>query len=498
MNNTIKTLLLAAPALLALAGCYEDSGNYDYISASEAMPVEIADIDSISITANGELQITPSITGQGSGEYEYLWYTLSSGSSTYYAERDTLSQERDLNTSVNLKVGKYTLYFRVKDLSTGVFTSTSTPLTVTGTDITSGWYVLKAIDGGVDFDYFSLSGRADRTDFITSDLGLSPLQGEPRGMMYQASGYGHETVNDDGSTTTEYDLSALHIITSNDYLALSGSNMSVYNDISGMFYEEPETADFQLLAQDDFSQMLINGGKIHTLGGIGKWGFQKAGDYNMLPTICNAYYYDMVYDTKSNQFYDCGPFVSEGIEPCTDMMTGMEFTELADSAFQVSDHLIHVGGGFQPDVFLIGYSPTSGIHYAMNVEFFTSEITGVTYYPIPSDSRLLVSDVKAMPSTATVIYYADGNSLYMYRIASGESRLMREFASGEQITFIQHVSGADGDGGSFNDIVVVTNTSSAYNVYRFPMVGSAGELEADGSAAMTGSGSASYVMFRQQ
>ena len=86
----------------------------------------------------------------------------------------------------------------------------------------------------------------------------------------------------------------------------------------------------------------------------------------------------------------------------------------------------------------------------------------------------------------------------MHKVTTGEDSVVKTFAQGETISFIQNITGTDKAGESFNDIVVITNTSAGYNVYQMPMVGSAGELQTDVAPAYQGEGKASYLMFRQE
>ena len=86
----------------------------------------------------------------------------------------------------------------------------------------------------------------------------------------------------------------------------------------------------------------------------------------------------------------------------------------------------------------------------------------------------------------------------MHKVTTGEDCPVKTFAEGENISFIQNFTGTDKNGESFNDMVIVTNTATGYHVYQFPMVGSAGELKTDVSPSMSGTGKASYLMFRQE
>ena len=112
MTNNImtKSLLGLAMALGLFASCYDDKGNYDYISEDDAAGVVLGALEGTTVRANEVLNIVPQMKGGEGDGFSYLWYTLSSG--TYNVRRDTLSQERELNVPVNLKAGKYTLYYQ--------------------------------------------------------------------------------------------------------------------------------------------------------------------------------------------------------------------------------------------------------------------------------------------------------------------------------------------------------------------------------------------------
>ncbi len=377
MNNIFKTMALVLLAMPVFTGCYDDKGNYDYISDQQAMPVQIAALESITAKANQELDITPTLSGDDNGNYDYVWYTIGN---EYPYEADTLSHERELKTDLALKVGKYKLYYRVTNHANGVYTSVNTDLTVTATDITSGWYVMKETDQGVDFDYFSLSGISDKKDFLTSVLGIEGMKGTPVGMMYQASGYGHETTNPDGTTSTESNLTALHIVTNKDYITLNGNDLSVLNELKDQFYEMPENIDFSYIGQEDYQKLLINNGKKHALGSIGKWGYQVAGDYELYPEVLYARFYDLVFDRKSCTFYDVGPFAS-GLDACLDMNTYMAFSEFADKGLQLNRFIIHTGNTYTPDCYMLMHDPAENKDYVINVGFFGNYVYNVNYYP---------------------------------------------------------------------------------------------------------------------
>ena len=495
MNKKVFMGLLGISlATSFLTSCYDDKGNYDYISEDEAAKVVLGSLEGTTVKANDVLHITPNIKGDENGKFSYLWYTLTDAE--YNVKRDTLSQERELNVPINLKEGKYYLYYKVTNEENGVFRSVSAPLVVTATDVTSGWYVMKEIEGGVDFDYYSLSGKSDKQNFMTASLGLQPMAGTPVAMLYQQGDYGNETENPDGTTTKEDGLSALHVMTSKDYITLNASDFAMLKNLRNQFYEEPEKVNFTALFDNQFTgKGLINDGDVHQMGAtIGKWGYKLAGDFKLNPHVTQGYSGIYAYDYKNNRIIGYDAF--EGAFADITDMAGTPSTELQDSNMVVNDFVPHTDG-FSADFYLVCKSGDTGKCYVSQYKLFVSYLNSVTYFEMPSSSPLMKATIMEAPKIASVIYFADGNKLYMHRVATGEDRLVKTFAEGENISYIKNVSGTEADESSFNDIVVITNTAAGYNVYRFPLVGSAGELNADVQPAMTGTGKASYLMFRQ-
>ena len=504
MTNNImtKSLLGLAMALGLFASCYDDKGNYDYISEDDAAGVVLGALEGTTVRANEVLNIVPQMKGGEGDGFSYLWYTLSSG--TYNVRRDTLSQERELNVPVNLKAGKYTLYYQVTNRSNGVFRSVEAPLTVTATDITSGWYVMKEIEGGTDFDYYSLDGNKAVSSFITTSLGMEPLKGSPVGMAFLDGSYNHEEEGADGKTTKETGLSAFHILTTHDFVTLNGSDFSLLKNLHQEFYEAPSSFNFSHLFIDSSLRaqgfntdycFLINNGKVHTMGSeIGKWGYQGAGDYELYPTLVLGYFSEFAYDMKNQMIVTCS---TDGTVENANTLFGSAFTDFKDKDMKASALVPHTGG-FSAEFYIVAKSGEDGKYYVADITTFPPYIYEATYYEYASDSPLNQAKILASPQTASVIYFAIDNKLYMHKVMTGEDSVVKTFAQGENISFIQNITGTDKAGESFNDIVVITNTSVGYNIYQMPMIGSAGELKTDVAPAYQGEGKASYLMFRQE
>ena len=495
MNKIIRTVLAALIVFPMLVSCYDDKGNYDYISEDEAMPVKIGSLEDVTVKANNQLTITPEVTGEEGGNFKYIWYTVAND---YPYDTDTLSQERNLDVNIPLKVGEYTLYYKVTNEANGVYKCVKAPMTVTASDVAGGWYVLKKGDKGVDFDYFSLTGKNDKKDFLTSVLGMEQgLEGDPVSILYMSGGYGNETTNADGSVNQEQNITAYQVVSTKGYYALSGSDLTMLKDLDQAFYEKPATINLQCIDQDNSNTcILINNGKCHLLGSsIGKFGYQPAGDYELLPSILTQEYDDIVFDAKHGKFYAFDNW-NKNLGECMDLYGTLNYEEIG---FKVSHFLPHKDKDYICDAYCIGYSSVDDKYYVSHVPFMTNYIWGeVNNYEFPSTSPLLQSKVMAAPQSASVIYFAIGNKLYMHMVNTGDDRLIKTFAEGEEISFIKNISGKDKDGDDFDDVVVLTNTAAGYNVYQFPLNGSAGELHTDSAPVMSGTGKASFIMFRQK
>lgn len=497
-----KMLLCLSMALGLFTSCYEDKGNYDYISEDDAAGVVLGSMEGATVKVNDVLKIVPQMKGGEGDNFTYLWYTLSSG--TYNVTKDTLSQERILDVPVNLKEGKYTLYYQVTNQSNGVFRSVEAPLTVTASDVTSGWYVMKEVSGGTDFDYYSLDGQKTVNDFLTSSLGMEPLKGSPVGMVFLNASYNHEEENTNGTTTKETGLSAYHIMSTQDFITLNGSDFSLLKNLEQEFYEAPSHINFsQLFIDSSFRDQgldidhcyLINNGKLHAMGSeIGKWGYQGAGDYELYPSLVLGFMVEFAYDMKNQMIVNCS---TEGTVENAPSLFGGDFTEFKDKDMQVSAVVPHIGG-FSAKFYIVAKSGEDGKYYVADVSTSPPFVCQAKYYEFAADSPLNHAKIMASPQTASVIYYAIDNKLYMHKVTTGEDCLVKTFAEGENISFIQNFTGTDKNGESFNDMVIVTNTATGYHVYQFPMVGSAGELKTDVSPSMSGTGKASYLMFRQE
>lgn len=492
MKKIAKIWIVSCLALLSVSGCNKDEGNYNYISEDELISVQIGSLQELSVKANSLLTVTPQLNNADDSRYSYMWYTISED---YPYKKDTLSIERNLSVNCNLEVGDYKLYFEVKDVALDIYKNVTTSLMVTASDINKGWYVMKYINGNTDLDYFGLSGE-NRNNVLTDVLGSSALIGKPVGMVYLSKSYNHEKKNSDGTTTMLYSQSVYQIVSNKDMITLNANDMSVFKTLDNEFYEKPSETNFQYIAIDNYdTTSLVNGNEVHFLGtAIGKWGYQSVGDFDFFPFIFTSWFDTYLYDRKNNLFYN--PVNSSYCYPYG--MDQDEFTSFDDKEIlnllqrsSIASYTSSVYGLFRGN--------KDGKYYISELEFwFSIYMNNPIFYELSSTDDLPSADVMTAPLGPSVIYYATGHLLKIHKVNLDVEETVKTFGSDEKITYIKNIKGTESNGTSFNDLFVATNSANGYKIYRFPLIGSSGEIDTSSSAVMTGTGEAYFILFRNE
>lgn len=167
----MKTIryIAALAIVMALAGCYDDKGNYDYHDVNEVTvngipeAVEIDQFETLSIKPDLE----GSIGGKDLSLYEYEWKI----------GNKVISTEKDLNYEVSNSQGSYTLLYTVTDKETQVKTFFTTKLVVNYSTSADGILVVSTQDGLADLSYL----RLDKQDAEFSPMFYNKNNDEPLG-----------------------------------------------------------------------------------------------------------------------------------------------------------------------------------------------------------------------------------------------------------------------------------------------------------------------------
>ncbi|GAA4298705.1 PKD-like family lipoprotein [Aestuariibaculum suncheonense] len=210
MNKYIKVNVIIA-LIVAILGisCTKDEGNYDYVDINE---VEFSGIkESYIVTRFDNLVITPELNftkdEMGSGNYAYQWEAfeddISGGTNLV-----SLSTEKDLDVTINLKPRGYFVYLTVTDLNSGIEFKKRFNLEVTNS-IYEGWLVLSEVNGGSRLDMVSKleSGFTMFTDVLGgSDLNLVGTPSFVYSFAYITTQYGvYISTSGNGTTKIEPD-----------------------------------------------------------------------------------------------------------------------------------------------------------------------------------------------------------------------------------------------------------------------------------------------------
>lgn len=168
-------IILTVMCLLVL-GCTEDKGNYEYVSINE---VEFDNIDEeYSVLINSTiLDIDPVIKmsegiNPDAERFKYEWICVAPNGDKYL-----LATTRTVSTLVNLPIGTYTLYLKVRDSLTDLLWMTYTSLTV-GTIYTRGIMLIGEDEYGyADAQMISIGSDTTIIRNILKNCGLPVLKG---------------------------------------------------------------------------------------------------------------------------------------------------------------------------------------------------------------------------------------------------------------------------------------------------------------------------------
>lgn len=169
------TIILAAVCLL-IPGCTEDKGNYDYVPINEVAFENIDEEYSVIINST-VLDIEPVIKmsegiSPDADRFKYEWVCVAQNGEKY-----TLATTKAIRMLVNLPIGTYSLYLKVKDAVTDLLWMTYTRLTV-GTVYTRGILLIGEDENGyADAQMISMGSDTIVIKDILKNCGLPALKG---------------------------------------------------------------------------------------------------------------------------------------------------------------------------------------------------------------------------------------------------------------------------------------------------------------------------------
>ena len=422
-SEAMKSIIYIGLLLLTLTSCQEDKGNYTYRNINEISVTGIAATKTV--TQFSILGMSPVINQTmpvSADDLEYLWY-VDRGN----GKIDTLSQELNIQTPVNLYPYTYEAYFVVIQKSTGIFTKVPFKLVVES-QLGQGLLVLSDLNGYANLAYWERSGEVVQDVYEKVNPGLH-LGRNPYRVCYMFKGYS---------------IPAFVTVMCHDEqggCALNPVDFTKFKDYAELFYQTPDPLhpdgygysnyfNYDETAFGDlYNDFIINNGQLHERSTYVGW-YQPAyavdQDYRLSEYTFMGMMQYIFYDNEHSQF--------------------LQKTSWPPNSFSV----VEVPEGYFRDLYLVyadrGFAGTDYPHYyCVFKEKTTSDHYFVEVLMSPSGFKPLKKEKIgfavqedmpfAVSFTTSAIFYGVGNELYCYDTGNGRSvSCYNEFGSGAEIT----------------------------------------------------------------
>ena len=223
MKNKLIYITFFIGTLICLSSCYNDNGNYDYISLPDVKITTDKDAYAAEQFQTLEIAADVDLAGDSEADYEYTWRLWSNDIKRKdYQKEKVIGNEKNLSFKVEELAGLYTLVFTCHNKRTNVDTFKQMALTVQGS-ITEGWLVLHEKDGVTDFDLIKtpfFSSRVDKDIVLRNLYAINGEQLEGRGVRI--------------GSFIDYQRQYVTIMTDKGGAKLEGSTMQKIFDMSSL------------------------------------------------------------------------------------------------------------------------------------------------------------------------------------------------------------------------------------------------------------------------
>lgn len=445
MKIKIKSALFVLANALVLSGCYEDKGNYTY---GDLEVIDVTFPDVMEAMQGGTIAFAPTVTSSSAGvikngndNYEY---TCLISYSYYDDERNLINwtdinpgKSKDFNFVASIPANIYTVWYKVKNKSTGIESNFKSQITVKSAT-SEGWMVLS--NNGAD-----KKGRLDiiYTDPDGNDCVFADVKDINSVEIFNARGLVMSP-----SVTTANDQ--IFLLAESGSYRLNRGKLTAYasDNIKNIEFNTP-TVPGSVIAYTP----LLNKGyspttrlAVTTLGDVygvheGSTGaaFEHVmnsaapgnlATYKVAPAIgvslATGSYCGLFYDITNKRFmgscysYAWGqptPIESKTLftlvepeEPLFSFDTGMDFVDMANTAFS------------DGDCFTILQDASGNRHvYVINLAGYTRATSfkqRALYSNINAENFNSATDYAAH-SQYTFLFYCLGNKVYCYNYATG-------------------------------------------------------------------------------
>lgn len=464
--------------LLLGAGLFSSCIDSDDDLFGEKLEVTVGNIEkNIRVNIGDVLQLNPTISPDDR-EYDCFWGVANRNNT--YSVIDTISFERNLNYTVTLNTGNYTLRFCAKDKETGVFSYTEYNLSVE-TDMSTGWWVLKQGVNGTDVDLFTPE-KAIR-DVVYSRNGVA-LQGKPVDLAYTPNYFVF-----DPKTDTDVNHNIVVLTSESDIMFVDYFTGKVLKTYDELFMEAPANRSVQGVFKGASDVHLIADGKLYTMP-ISRYTphyrqfiIQHTGDYKLSKyRVASGWSNPMLFDEASSSF--C--IADRG---ASDLIYGLETASPAHRNLNMD--LLYMGGrttsssggenGYAllkekgADVYHLAYIDATRSSYDLTSSSPDYHCVVLESKTLPNSLGLLSADVRALSQDNNIMYFAKDNKVYLCNLETLEEREQSVgYGAGETVTYMEYakfMQPYNDQSKWFGYLMIGTVSGDSYKLYMHPVQG---------------------------
>ncbi len=498
MKNILYLLLFFLAG--SMAACFEDDSMT--VELDNVADIEIGGLRDTTIQSfvGNVLQVVPEVTtGFPESVLQYAWYMADSETEGGY-RTNQIADTKDLTYEVELPSGSYTLFFEVTNTETGYVRVASMALRTT-TAFSQGFYILKEVDGGTDFDI--LAGDVLNEDVLAGIEG-APLSGAPLNLSFT---YGNCYINDESQEMEGANM--VHVFTEDaTYRGYRVEDMKQIFNEENVRFDGLDDDEIAYLAQQGMMMIYFVTNKGVYSNYPSSMGMLSSGVYGlpagaladgggspyMVPVnmmMPNYYYWN---SDKHCLYYT--DYNGSAANPAIYDATGVPEDELECIACGV-----YGGGMMACYYFFLCESTVDGARYLYVADDMTLTFTVTRLNPSLHIAQ--GGQVATCGRDATFLYSIDeaANEVWVYNWnEGGEFRLeLPGIPEGETISYITYQylqgSGFTDIPDEFKAIIVATETDSGYKLYIYDDLSGGQVRPGSEPQVMEGTGSVKCVRY---